>query len=109
MISFFRQSTAQKLLIFSILACVLEGTLRKWIFRESAAPVRYGCYFAKDVIFAGIIFCRPIVPASALASFKKVLMIGLPIILIGAALSATQGLNVVGAILSFRALIVVPL
>lgn len=98
------------LLLLSILACVFEGAFRKWVFRESVGPIRYACYFAKDFIWiALIIFCRPRGEAVARETFKKLLTVGLPLVLTGAALSATRELNLVGAVLSFRALILLPL
>src|SRR6266478_8561093 len=98
---------AEMLLIVSILACVLEGTLRKWVFRESAGPIRYGCYFAKDIIFAAIVFCRA--RAGLNKSLGKVLMVSFPLILTGAGLAAVHELNIVGGLLSFRALVGLPL
>ena len=98
------------MLIVSILACVFEGAFRKWIFRESEGPVRYACYFAKDFIWiALVIFCRPRGEAIAKKNFKIVLAIGLSLVLTGAALSAARELNLVGGILSFRALVLLPL
>ncbi len=98
---------AEMLLIVSILACVLEGTLRKWVFRESAGPIRYGCYFAKDIFFAAIVFCRA--RAGLNKSLGKVLMVSFPLILTGAGLGAVHELNIVGGLLSFRALVGLPL
>jgi len=98
---------AEMLLIVSILACVLEGTLRKWVFRESAGPIKYTCYFAKDFIFAAIVFCRA--RAGLDKSLGKVLMVSFPLILTGAGLAAVHELNIVGGLLSFRALVGLPL
>jgi hypothetical protein len=98
---------AETLLLLSILACVLEGTLRKWVFRESAGPIKYACYFAKDFFFAAILFCRARgVPNRSL---RTVLIFSFPLILTGAALAAVHELNIVGAVLSFRSLIGLPL
>src|SRR5438067_12486847 len=101
-----RPRAAEMILILSILTCVLEGALRKWYFRESAGLVRYACYFAKDFIFAAILFCPR--RASFNVYFKKVLVFGMPLILTGAVLGGIHELNVVGGILSFRALIGLP-
>jgi O-antigen ligase len=98
---------AEILLLLSIVACVLEGTLRKWVFRESAGPIRYGCYFAKDIFFAAIVFCRA--RAGLNKSLGKVLMVSFPLILTGAGLAAVHELNIVGGLLSFRALVGLPL
>jgi O-antigen ligase len=98
---------AEMLLLLSILACVLEGALRKWVFRESVGPIRYFCYFAKDFIFAAILLCRPRVALNK--SLRTVLLIGFPLILTGAALAAVHEFNIVGGVLSFRALVALPL
>ena len=99
-------SPAENLLLLSILACVLEGAFRKWVFRESTGTVRYVCYFAKDIIFATILFCRP--RAALNRNFKKILLISVPLIVTGAVLAAIHELNLVGALLSSRALIILP-
>src|SRR5216683_191262 len=93
---------AEILLLLSILACVLEGALRKWVFRESAGPIRYFCYFAKDFIFGAILLCRARTEVNK--SLKKVLIVSLPLILTGALLGSIHELNLVGGLLSFRAL-----
>ena len=99
-------SRAESLLLLSVTACVLEGVLRKWIFRDSAGPIKYVCYFAKDFVFAAILLC--VARAVAYRRLKTILLIGLPLILIGALLSSVQGLNFVGGLLSLRALIALP-
>src|SRR5437870_10286984 len=101
MIKRIHQRPAQTILFLSILACVFEGAFRKWVFRESAGPIRYACYFAKDFIWiALVIFCRRRGEAVAGETFKKLLTVGLPLVLTGAALSATREVNLVGAVLS---------
>lgn len=107
MIKWIRQRPAETLLFVSIVACVFEGAFRKWVFRDSGAWVRYACYFAKDFIFAAILFCRTRTGANK--ALRIVLIASLPLILIGAALAAVHQLNVVGSVLSLRALIVLPL
>src|SRR5438309_3076348 len=107
MIKRIRFRPAEAILILSILACVLEGALRKWIFRGTPGPIIYACYFAKDVIFAAILFCRP--QGAFNQTFRKVLIVGLPLIVIGAALASVHELNIVGGALSFRALILLPI
>src|SRR2546430_11639286 len=98
---------AEKLLLLSIIACILEGAFRKWVFRESAGPIKYACYFAKDVIFAAILFCRAGAPFNK--NLRTVLIVSVPLIITGAVLSAVRELNIVGAVLSFRSLIALPL
>src|SRR6266446_9835289 len=85
---------AEMLLIVSILACVLEGTLRKWVFRESAGPIKYTCYFAKDFIFAAILLCRS--RGALNKSLRTVLIVSPPLILTGPPLAPPHQLNIVG-------------
>src|SRR5437764_7145177 len=94
---------AEVLLLLSILACVLEGAFRKWVFRESAGPIKYACYFAKDFIFAAILLCRS--RGALNKSLRTVLLISFPLILTGAALAAVHELNIIGGVLSLRALV----
>src|SRR2546421_115811 len=97
---------ATQLLLVSIAVCILEGALRKWIFRESGGSIKYVCYFAKDFIFGAILFCRPARPFNN--QLKTVLLFGLPLTATGALLSSVHDLNIVGGVLSLRALIVLP-
>src|SRR5437016_269849 len=107
MITRIRFRPAEAIVILSILACVLEGALRKWIFRGAPGPIIYTCYFAKDIIFAAILFCRP--QGAFDQTFRKLLIVGLPLIVIGAALASVHELNIVGGALSLRALILLPI
>src|SRR5260370_36811117 len=102
-----RARPAEFLIAFSIVACVLEGTLRKWVFRESAGPMKYACYFAKDFIFAAILLCRS--RGALNKSLRTVLIVSFPLILTGATLAAVHELNIVGAVLSSRSLVGLPL
>jgi O-antigen ligase len=99
--------SAELLLLLSVVACVLEGALRKWIFRESAGPIRYACYFAKDFIFTVILFCRPV--GALNQELKRVLVLAFPLIIGGIIFGSVHDLNVVGGILSFRALVGLPI
>src|ERR1051326_448264 len=96
------------LVVLSVLACVFEGSLRKWVFRDSPGPARYACYFAKDIVWiALVVFCRP--RGEALTkNLGRVLIIGLPLVALGAAISSARDLNLVGGLLSFRSLIGLP-
>src|SRR5947209_5449811 len=67
----------------------------------------FACYFAKDVIFAAILLCRP--QGALDQTFRKLLIVGLSVIVSGAALASVHELNIVGAALSFRALILLPI
>jgi O-antigen ligase len=98
---------AELVIVLSIVACVLEGAARKWVFRESAGPTKYACYFAKDFIFAGILFCRPL--GAYCEQLKKVLVLAFPLIIAGMFFGIIHDFNVVGGILSFRALVFLPI
>src|ERR1700730_15630825 len=102
-----RLRPAETILLLSIFACVLEGALRKWIFKGTPGPITYACYFAKDVIFAAILLCRP--QGASDKTFRNLLIVGLSVIVSGAALASVHELNIVGAALSFRALILLPI
>lgn len=102
-----RLKPAEVVVALSLLACVLEGALRKWVFRESAGPIKCACYFAKDFIFVGILFCRARIASNKI--LRTVLIVSVPLIVAGAALAAVHELNIVGGILSFRSLIALPL
>ncbi len=108
--SWIRQRPATVMLLLSIVACVFEGTLRKWVFRESGGLMRYACYFSKDFIWiALVLFCRPTVETFGRQYLGRVLAIGIPLVLLGVVLSGARDLNLVGGVLSFRALVLLPL
>ncbi len=93
----------------AIIACVFEGALRKWLFRGSGGTAIYLCYFAKDILLAALILAtRPRGTDSAPHRFRKILGIGLFLVISGAGISAVTGVNWVGAVLSLRALCFLP-
>jgi len=109
-VKWIRQRPVEILLFFSILACVFEGACRKWIFREVNGPITYSLYFAKDIIFFAIVMLPGVRNVSRLqGSLKRIFSIALPLILVGASISAVRDINFVGSLLSFRALIALPL
>src|SRR5438093_13706115 len=107
MLNRLRQRPAEMILLLSIFACVFEGALRKWMLRGTPGTLTYVCYFAKDLLFAGILLFPRIAPMNR--TFRNVLLIGLPVILSGAVLASVHEVNPVGAALSIRALIVLPI
>ena len=96
------------ILLFAIFMNVLEGSFRKWVFPESGM-VKYALYFSKDIIFAAILF-YPIrsQASSALQQFGRWLVLGCWLMGMGAAVSCVHGLNPVGALLTSRALVFLP-
>lgn len=92
----------------AIAMTVLEGSFRKWVFPQTGA-VRYALYFSKDIIFATILFLpQQSQPSAALKLFLKWLTPGCLLIALGAAFSGVRDMNPVGAVLTTRALIMLP-
>jgi O-antigen ligase len=109
-VNWVRRNLAEVLAVLAIVACVGEGAVRKWVFRDAGGFGQYGPYFAKDVIFGLLImFCRPKGPTDSDGIFRRVLSVGLPVTIAGAALSTASGFSAVGALLSLRSLVVLPL
>ena len=105
-----RKNLAETLVLLAIIACVGEGAFRKWVFRDAGGIGQYGPYFAKDLIFAALIlFCPRKSSVDNHSKFRRVLLIGLPLTLAGAALSAVSDFSLVGSILSLRSLVALPL
>jgi hypothetical protein len=95
-------------LLAALVMTVLEGAFRKWVFPQGGA-VKYLLYFSKDILFAAILFFpKRSQPSPALKGCIKWLLTGCALIGLGAALSAANGVNPVGAVLTIRALIVLP-
>jgi hypothetical protein len=104
-----RKPWAVWILYLSVLLCVFEGAIRKWVLRDSESFWRFAPYFAKDLaLIALLLFCKPAVTAQRLDKFRRILFAGLFLILVGAAISSIININFVGAILSFRSLIFLP-
>jgi len=88
---------------------VFEGAFRKWAFSGGGA-VKYGFYFSKDLIFAALIFTPQRSSKSrALKVFEKWLLPGCLLFGLGAAISSLYDFNLVGALLTARAAVVLPL
>jgi hypothetical protein len=107
-------TTAEWFLYTAISLCILDGAIRKWILRDLAGMLQYAPYFGKDVaLIALVVFCKRSQfrseSAATLASFLK---IGLFLSILGALVSVAvnlASLSLVGASLTFRSLVLLPL
>lgn len=101
---------AEWILFAALLLCILEGAVRKWILRDTESSLKYLPYFGKDIALVGLVLlCRPRTPYVTLATFRPFLQVGLGFVIVGGAFSASAGWSLVGSILSFRSLILLPL
>ena len=88
---------------------VLEGAFRKWVPGFGGGAAKYLMYFSKDLIFAALLFYpQRSQPSPALQVFGNWLVPGCSLLLAGAAISCAHGLNPVGAVLTARAVVVLP-
>jgi len=100
------------IILSSIALCVLDGAIRKWLLRDDEGFLKYVPYFSKDVAFAILLFIpRPIALGDLGRLLWAFLKVGLAFCVVGAAASAVFNLgsvNFVGAALSIRSLIFLP-
>ncbi len=97
------------ILCASFVACVLEGAARKWLIPANSA-VRYVAYFSKDLILATSLLVRfPPTSNALLKRFETIIYFGIAIFAIGALTGASADLNPVGAVLTIRAAVFLPL
>jgi hypothetical protein len=96
-------------LLVALALVVLEGSIRKWVIGSEAGKWSYLAYFSKDIIFA-VLLLLPVrqSPSPALKVFGHWLIPGCILLGIGAVISCVQGFNSVGAALTFRATIFLP-
>ncbi len=99
------------LLLFLALALtIVEGAFRKWLLNSESGNLNYLVYFSKDVVFAGIaLLPRRTGQSAPITLFGKWLIAGTVLFGTGALISALQGINAVGALLTVRAVLVLPL
>jgi len=98
------------LLCIALALVVFEGAIRKWLIGSEAGLWSYLAYFSKDLVFSAIILW-PVqrVTSPALAVFSQWSIPGALLFLVGAILSCLRGLNPVGALLTLRAGLLLPL
>jgi hypothetical protein len=104
-----RITAAEWILLSSLALNILEGAIRKWIPDWDVGVRQYLAYFSKDIVFASLILLVPSGTASRpMMIFRHWLVPGCALIIIGAVLSSVYGFNPVGAVLTLRATIVLP-
>ena len=97
------------ILMLALAMVVLEGAFRKWVPLFGEGYWKYLMYFSKEIIFAALLlFPKQSQPTPALKVFEKWLMPGCALLGLGALVSSFHGFNPVGALLTTRAAIVLP-
>jgi hypothetical protein len=94
--------------VAAFIACVLEGALRKWVINPDYRLLKYSIYFSKDALF---LFCLTLPAKHANASvtrLKPYILLGAAMVLLGGAIASVTDFSLVGAVLTIRALIVLP-
>jgi hypothetical protein len=103
-----RSHRAEIILYLSIVACIIEGAFRKWVF-QGEAIYRYFCYFSKDILLGLLVITTwPRASIKGSDSLRKYLTSGILLIVLGGILSSFAGFNSVGAVLTTRALFLLP-
>jgi len=101
---------AKYLLFVALALTVFEGAIRKWLIGSETGICSYLAYFSKDLVFAAILLWpAQRVQSSALTIFTHWAIPGALVFLAGAILSALRGLNPIGALLTLRAGVILPL
>lgn len=97
-------------LLVALALTVLEGALRKWVEPFGEGVWKYAAYFSKDVAFAALLLFPARGGLSApLQTFRLWLIAGCALLLVGAVISAEKQFNLVGAALTLRAAVFLPL
>jgi O-antigen ligase/polysaccharide polymerase Wzy-like membrane protein len=105
-----KERRAELIILAALALNVLEGAIRKWVFGSGGGPINHLVYFSKDFVFALLLFLPARVEESpALKVFRRWLLPGCLLLGFGALLSALRGFNIVGAALTLRAVILLPL
>ena len=96
-------------LMVALAMVVLEGAFRKWVPLFGEGMWKYLMYFSKDIIFATLLlFPTRSLPSKPLMVFQNWLFPGCALLGLGALVSSFHGFNPVGAVLTTRASIVLP-
>lgn len=101
---------AKRLYFVALALIVFEGAIRKWLIGSETGICSYLTYFSKDLVFATILLWpAQRVPSPALTIFSNWAIPGALLFLAGAILGALRGLNPIGALLTLRAGLILPL
>ena len=90
---------------------IFEGAARKWLPGFEGGAGRALAYFSKDLCLAlavALVWARPARPIAALETARDWGAVALGALGLGAVLSLIQGFNGVGAVLSLKAVVVLP-
>ena len=96
-------------LLAALTLTILEGAIRKWVLGTDSSPLIYLTYFSKDIVFLVLLFLPAEKKAdSASLVFRRWLIPGCFLLVSGAIGSSTAGFNSVGAVLTLRASVLLP-
>ena len=105
-----KERQAEWILLTALALNIVEGSLRKWVIGSQGNPLNHLAYFSKDIIFALLLLLPARGPSfPALEVFRRWLLPGCFLLVAGALISSAQGYNLVGAALTLRAVIFLPL
>jgi hypothetical protein len=96
------------LLWLSLMCCVFEGAARKWLVGETSVAGRLA-YLSKDIVMAGFLLQHASRNNRLTVIAQPFLTWGLVLLAVGALFSSVSGINPVGAALTIRTFIVLPL
>jgi hypothetical protein len=95
-------------ILLAIVACTLEGALRKWALPRGS-QLRYVAYFSKDLLLGlCLVYATRTRQNLFVARARRWILPGVALAVVGCAI-ATSGANLVGAVLTLRAAVVLPL
>jgi hypothetical protein len=101
---------AWTILLLALALTVLEGAIRKWVIGSEANRLTYVAYFSKDILFAALLlFPARANPSRSLIVFSGWVLPGCFLLITGAFFSANREFNLVGACLTLRASVLLPL
>ena len=101
---------AQWMLVVALALTTFEGAIRKWTLGGEKSTLSYLVYFSKDLVFAALFFCAVRAAVSTAEKlFRRWLLVGVMLMLLGAVCSsALRSFNPVGALLTLRATVFLP-
>ncbi|MGE3979780.1 MAG: hypothetical protein AB7F94_19660, partial [Nitrospira sp.] len=96
------------LLLMAIVAFFFEGSIRKWLLTADS-PLRYACVFAKEALILTSVLLSGFKIKGPVARFWSYFLTGpVVFVVVGCLIGAFQELNYVGAAMTLRALLVLP-
>ncbi|MDT5121116.1 MAG: hypothetical protein QOC96_598 [Acidobacteriota bacterium] len=100
---------AYAIMVAALTLTVFEGAIRKWLIGSDTTLLSYFVYFSKDIAFISLL----LLPskknfASLMKEFRRWLLPGCALLVAGAIGSSIEGMNPVGALLTLRSTILLP-